>query len=57
MGLGNLMSKDGFDNENLLIENLNNKRYIELNDNLKKFVKYINNDIQDNDILYCENEH
>lgn len=30
------MSKDGFDNENLLIENLNNKRYIELNDNLKK---------------------
>lgn len=48
------MSKDGFDNENLLIENLNNKRYIELNDNLKKFVKYINNDIQDNDILYCE---
>lgn len=51
------MSKDGFDNENLLIENLNNKRYIELNDNLKKFVKYINNDIQDNDMLYCENEH
>lgn len=51
------MSKDGFDNENFLIENLDNKRYIELNDNLKKFVKYINNDIQDNDILYCENEH
>ena len=48
------MSKDGFDNENLLINNLNEKKYMELNDNLKKFVEYINPDIKNTDIIYCE---
>lgn len=52
--LGGLMSKDGFDNENFLIANLNNKKYADLNINLKKFVKYINQDVTDNNVIYCE---
>ena len=48
------MSKDGFENENLLIENLNNKKFIDLNENLKRFIKYIDKDIKMNDLIFCE---
>lgn len=48
------MSKDGFDNENLLIENMNNKKYENLNDNLKKFVKHIDKNVKNSTIIFCE---
>lgn len=46
------MGKDGFDNETLLMNALANKRYSELNDNLKKTVTYISEKpIDDNEII------
>lgn len=35
------MGKDGFDNETLLMDALNNKKYSELNENLKRTITYI----------------
>lgn len=46
------MGKDGFDNETLLMNALANKKYGELNDNLKKTVTYISEKpIDDNEII------
>lgn len=46
------MGKDGFDNETLLMNALANKKYSELNDNLKKTVTYISEKpIDDNEII------
>ena len=46
------MGKDGFDNETVLRDALANKRYSELNDNLKKTLTYISeNPIDENEII------
>ena len=38
------MGKDGFENEELIINAINNKKFSELNSNLQEVVKYIHND-------------
>lgn len=51
------MGKDGFDNENKIIEAINGKRFIELNNNLQSFIKDIFsfNHVCD-DIISCKKE-
>lgn len=45
------MGKDGFENENLILDALNNKKFSELNDNLKRMVTELNEDISPNTII------
>ena len=35
------MGNDGFKNENLMLESLNNKKFSELNDNLQQMIVYM----------------
>ena len=44
----------GYKNECDFAKSINNKKYSELNDNIKTFIKFIFNDIKDNDILVCK---
>ena len=49
------MSKDGFNNEKMILESLNNKRYKDLNENLKLFCKNIfSYDFQGNEIITAQ---
>lgn len=41
--------------ENMFINEINNKQYINLNNNLKGFIKYLFNNVNDKDIIFCEN--
>lgn len=45
------MGEDGFKNENLILDALNNKKYSELNENLKKMVTELDNNISTNTII------
>lgn len=48
-------NKSGFKNENTLIESLNNKKVRDLNENLKKFIYFLFENIDDNDQVFaCE---
>lgn len=49
--LDDKMGQDGFENENLMLEALNNKKFSELNDNLKEMVTEIDKNISPNTIL------
>lgn len=45
------MSKDGFDNETLIVEALNSKKFIELSSNMKKLIFSLSPDIQQESII------
>ena len=45
------MGKDGFENENLILFALNNKKFSELNENLKKMVIELDNNISQNTLI------
>ena len=45
---------NGYKNECNLAKAINSKKYCNLCDNLKGFVKFIFNDVKENDILYCK---
>jgi len=45
---------NGYKNECEFAKSINNKKYCDLNDNLKRFIKFIFNDVKDNDILKCK---
>lgn len=45
------MSKDGFDNELVIITYLNWKKYIQLNDNMKAFIRFMFPNIKDSDLI------
>lgn len=42
---------NGINNENNIINSLNGKAYLELNNNLKTFIRYLFKDIKDNDVI------
>ena len=50
------MSKDGFDNEIKICSYLNNKKFLELNNNMKKLIKFIFPKIIDEGIIKCVKE-
>lgn len=48
------MSKEGFENENIICNAINGKRFYELNDNLKKFLSCLFGSVSKHDIIFCE---
>lgn len=44
----------GYKNECDFADSINNKRYCDLCDNMKEFIKFIFNDIKDDDVLECK---
>ncbi len=49
------MSKQGFDNETSIRESIHNKRFYDINDNLKKnLLAKIHPSVNENDIFFCE---
>jgi len=45
---------EGYKNECDFVKYINNKKYSDLNNNLKGFIKFIFNDVKDNTILICK---
>lgn len=44
----------GYQNECNFVDAINNKKYCDLNNNIKKFIKFIFENIKDDDILECK---
>lgn len=49
-----MKAKTKISEKKLFVLSLNNKRFIDLSENFQSFIKYIDKDVKDEDVIYCK---